>query len=144
MAHSFALSSRSLIVLSLIMLTLGSVFWLGAQLEGQSAFPVANTASLSPMASTAASTAAAQPVSALPATTPAGERPATVVLTDDDKQHILPAFYEAAAKDIERMEVRLRQARQTGATAADISAMEEKLQKMHEIVRQARLRHPGY
>lgn len=144
MARSFALSSRSLVVVALIMLTLGSVFWLGAQLEGEPASPVAKTASLPPMASTAASTAAVQPVSALPATTPAAERPAPVALTDDDKQQILPAFYEAAAKDIERMEVRIRQARQTGATAADISAMEEKLQKMHEIVRQTRLRHPGY
>lgn len=144
MARSLALSSRSLIVFALIMLTLGGVFWLGAQLEGQPASRLAKSASGSTMATTATPAAQAQPAAVSSSAIPPAERPAPVELTDGDKQHILPAFYEAAAKDIERMEVRLRQARETGATAADISAMEEKLQNMHEIVRQTRLRHPGY
>lgn len=144
MARASGRSLRSLVVVALVVAILGSVFWLGSQLDGSPVSPAATVVSRPTVPASAAASVAAPPAGAVPGASPAPERPAPVALTDDDKQRILPAFYEAAAKDIERLEARLRQAREAGATAADISAMEEQLQKMHEIVRQTRLRHPGY
>ena len=135
-----------LAIVALIVLTVGSVVWLGGRLDGQPASLVEGLPTPAPTSAAAAAVVPAPSGSPVEASVPDGttERPLPVVLADDDKQRILAAFHEAAAKDIERLEIRLQQARDSGVAASEIVLMEEKLGKMQDMVRQARLRHPGY
>ncbi len=135
-----------LVIGALIVLTVGSVVWLGGRLDGQPASLVEPLHSSAPTSAAAAAVVPAPSGSPVAASVPDGttERLRPVVLADEDKQRILAAFHEAAAKDIERLEMRLQLARDSGVAASEIALMEEKLGKMRDMVRQARLRHPGY
>lgn len=123
-------------------LVLGAVYWLGSsQGEGST---------LSPKLP-AASSASALPASASTVTTPVAAATASaevpqvqIPLKDEEKRDVLGKFYEAAEKDIANVESDISKARAAGKSMADIALLEEKLEKMRQVVQQTRMRHPGY
>lgn len=127
-------------------LVLGGVYWLGSsQGEGGMPSPTLPAVLRAPSGGTS-------PALALPVTGPvsasaaksADAPPVKVQLTDDEKRDVLGKFYEAAEKDIAKVESDISKARAAGKNLSDIALLEEKLEKMRQVLQQTRMRHPGY
>jgi hypothetical protein len=69
--------------------------------------------------------------------------PAPVALTAEERRFILGEFVKAAEKDIAAVEKDLHAARAAGAAAEDISAREQRLRQMKQILAQTLARNTG-
>lgn len=138
-------SVKTILVTVPFVLVLGGVYWLGSS-QGDGA---SSSLSLSSVLTTSSgsgtpTTMAASGSVAAPAVQAEAPPPVKVPLSDDEKRSVLAKFYEAAEKDVARVESDISKARAAGKSMAEIAVLEAKLEKMRQVLQQTRLRHPGY
>lgn len=139
---------QALAALALAAPLMAGLLWLGAGGESGQWLPGAPASQAEvrlpglPAAPSAAVSGTAAEAAAASTPTPAA-RPAPVALTAEERRFILGEFVKAAEKDIAAVEKDLHAARAAGAAAEDISAREQRLQQMKQILAQTLARNTG-
>lgn len=140
------ISFRSVALAVPFVAVLGAVYWVGSTVG----FPE-GAGDTSPVASSASPDAVHAEKSAPVSTAVANEGknaekrlPQKVQMTEEEKKTVLAEFFSAAERDVQRMEMEISKSKLSGVAIADIAAMEEKLEKMRQVIQQVKLRNPGY
>lgn len=139
-------SVKAILVTMPFALVLGDVYWLGSS-QREAGMPSSMLPAALGMPSSNTLPASASPgTGPMPAAVAksADAPPVKVPLTDEEKRDVLGKFYEAAEKNIANVESDISKARAAGKSLSDIAVLEEKLEKMRQVLQQTRMRHPGY
>lgn len=139
-------SVKTILVAVPFALVLGGVYWLGSS-QGEAGEPSSTLpAALGVPSGTTFPASASQGAGPMPAAAAksAEAPPVKAPLTEEEKRDVLGKFYEAAEKDIAKVESDISKARAAGKSLSDIAVLEERLEKMRQVLQQARMRHPGY